>query len=100
MRLCERGRACAGTVAGSMKAQLRRQPEAVGRSHIDVLSVTLGHGRDAAGSAGVAGRPAEEHARVERQHLEIKREKDCSAILQDGTHQANLHLLRKKSAGG
>ena len=35
-------------------------------SNIDVLSVTLGHGRDAAGSAGVAGRPAEEHARVER----------------------------------
>ena len=80
MRLCERGRACAGTVAGSMKAQFRRQPEAVGPSHIstylhiyisahlniDVLSVTLGHGRDAAGSAGVAGRPAEEHARVER----------------------------------
>ena len=78
MRLCERGRACAGTVAGSMKAQFRRQPEAVGPSiyllhiyisahlNIDVLSVTLGHGRDAAGSAGVAGRPAEEHARVER----------------------------------
>ena len=79
MRLCERGRACAGTVAGSMKAQFRRQPEVVGPSiylisthlhicisNIDVLSVTLGHGRDAAGSAGVAGRPAEEHARVER----------------------------------
>ena len=34
--------------------------------HIDVLSGTLGNGRDAAGTAGVAGRPAEEHARVER----------------------------------
>ena len=34
--------------------------------NIDMLSVTLGHGRDGAGSARVAGRPAEEHARVER----------------------------------
>ena len=34
--------------------------------YIDVLRGTLGNGRNAAGGAGVAGRPAEEHARVER----------------------------------